>query len=654
MNITENLKNQLLTEFKSEKVIEKLISNKEIYKFSNYNILNLQKIFEIPQYNLFKETNSKKHLNKIYDMIKSNFFLTETNNYLNLIFYPTNKLEEIKRRRESLKEINFNFENINEDKLKLYINSIENLNTKISFPFPIITIEKNIEQILYDKFKISSTYLSKQELEEYVSNEFDLNTIIISDEDLYIDLPVYSLKEFEKIIKGNIIKTNKNSIKNIVNLISELDSYKKELINTIKKLTKLDFNIDLDFEKLTLILNEKNQDILKSLTNKTLNLESEIETINKEVKNIISKKQLSLQGDELLDLLNSGDITSLQEKFKSDTKDIIKEKEIQIIDYYKERKININFIFENYNYPLKLDEEIRDEIIKKIDQKQLDLQLDLYSRLGEFNLSQIKGLWNFIYFFDLLYGIKKFERKYKLNNATISDKIILEDAKNIYLENANPIDYAIGANKIKSINLNNEKVGILTGANSGGKTTLLEMNLQSQILTCIGLGISANSNSQIKLFDEIIYLKKFTGTIGSGAFEQTIRNLVEILDSNSSKFILIDEFEAVTEPGAAARILIMFLKEIIKQDSLCIAASHLGQEIQEYIKEENIKSIRIDGISAKGLDEKGNLITTHQPEFYKLGKSTPELILKRILQDDKFWKTKSDNSKNILEKIIQS
>ena len=37
-----------------------------------------------------------------------------------------------------------------------------------------------------------------------------------------------------------------------------------------------------------------------------------------------------------------------------------------------------------------------------------------------------------------------------------------------------------------------------------------------------------------------------------------------------------------------------------------------------------------------GLDEQGNLITKHQPQFYELGKSTPELIMQRILQDNKF------------------
>ena len=111
-----------------------------------------------------------------------------------------------------------------------------------------------------------------------------------------------------------------------------------------------------------------------------------------------------------------------------------------------------------------------------------------------------------------------------------------------------------------------KKISVLTGANSGGKTTLLEMILQSQVLTSMGFPVNADNTSTVKFYDEIIYLKKFTGTQGSGAFEQTIRNLVEILDSKTSKFLLIDEFEAVTEPGAAAKILINFLLELNKKD----------------------------------------------------------------------------------------
>ena len=219
----------------------------------------------------------------------------------------------------------------------------------------------------------------------------------------------------------------------------------------------------------------------------------------------------------------------------------------------------------------------------------------------------------------------------------------------MYIQNAHPISYGIGTQKL---NLNQEKVSILTGANSGGKTTLLEMVLQAQVLASMGLPGAHNEHSIISLPEEIIYLKKFTGTQGSGAFEQTIRALVDILDSNTTKLMLIDEFEAVTEPGAAAKILLMFLSKIKEKEALTIAVSHLGKELDSILKEKEIKDIRIDGISATGLDEQGNLITKHQPVFYELGKSTPELIMQRILQDNKFWSDKHSGTRDIFEKLL--
>ena len=80
--------------------------------------------------------------------------------------------------------------------------------------------------------------------------------------------------------------------------------------------------------------------------------------------------------------------------------------------------------------------------------------------------------------------------------------------------------------------------------------------------------------------------------------------------------------------------------------------SHLGADIKEFIEQNNVKSIRIDGISASGLDDRGNLITNHQPQFNTLGKSTPELILRRVLKDENFWKGKNEKTKKLLETIL--
>lgn len=653
MNIPETLKTQLLKDFRIENQIKKIILNKEIYRFENYNINQIFKIFEKEQQNLFNDSNSKKHLIKVQDMIKTNFFNSNTSVYLNLFSSPSNNQNELLKRRDAIENLNLNFEEIDEKKLKKIITNLDALKKKVSFNNRILTLDSSSEKILYEKYKLHSELVSKKELEEIVSTDkLDKNMLIVTEEDLYTQIPTYKLKDFEKLIIGNILKTNKNQILLILDLLDEINPIKKNITKTIEKLCDINFNLEFNSTKLKQILNFDYEQDISELTNKVLSLDLEVSIINKEIKEIVSKKQLSLQGDELLELLNSGDTSSLQKKFSDDTKVIIKEKEDELKQFFKDRKINVNYIFSSNNYPLEIDEEIKQELLEKIEQKSQQFEFDIYSQLGEFSFSQINSLVNFVYFFDLIYGIKKFEKKYNLNYVKFADEFKIIEGKNIYIQAPMPINYAVGSIQIENQKLNSERVCILTGANSGGKTTLLEMYLQMQILTCMGLGICANKNSSIKLFNEVVYLKKFSGTQGSGAFEQTIRYLIDIIDTPTQKLILIDEFEAVTEPGAAAKILVMFLSQIVKQKSYTLAASHLGAEIKQFLEDEKIEGIRIDGISAKGLDEKGDLITNHQPQFYKLGKSTPELILKRILQDEKFWKDKSDKSKKVLEGIL--
>lgn len=644
MDITQALKSTLLTEFKSEKQLLHSIKNYELYKFSNYNINQTLSIFNKTNSKLFSETNSKKHSNKVIEMVKSEFLSSKTNNYFTLFFNPINDEKEILFRLGILEKLNFD---INKKELKNLYSDIIDFRTKINFSNNIITLDKKTEEILFDKYKLNIQYISKLEL-EHEFESLDKETLIICEDDLYVDFPVYTLKEFEKIIIGNLINSNKNLILIILNILENFEDLDK-IKAAVNSLTKLNFNSDLDLQKLKEEISKDIKNDSQHLSEKISDLDMEVEKINQELKQIISTKNLSLQGEELLELLNSGDLEAVKKKLNNDTQKIILDKEKELLTFFRKNGLKIDCLFSRASYPLELDEEVKETLFNQIEQNTLTKLLSHYETLGNFSIKEIKSLINLVYFFDLFQGIKSFQKKYDLQIPQFDNSFELKDGKNIYIENPIPIDYGIGSN---NFNLKGEKVSILTGANSGGKTTLLEMFLQSQILTCTGLGINASKESKIKIFDEIIYLRKFTGTQGSGAFEQTIRNLIEILNSDSSKLILVDEFEAVTEPGAAAKILIKFLTEITKKNCLCIAVSHLGIEIQSYLEKNKITNIRIDGISATGLDEKGNLITNHQPQFYELGKSTPELILKRILHDTKFWKNKSDDSKEILNEMI--
>jgi len=649
-NYSTNINSILEKTFKTEKALQKAIKNNEIYKFKNLNITQILKIFQIEPKQKLYDTNAKKHLTKIQDMINLEFNNSKTQNYLKKTFYPDNNEKTYQKRKKAIQILN----QINKiPDLKENLKNIKNLNAKITLFQSFYTLEEEIEEKFYSKYKLKMQVLTQKQFQENYT-KFDEDSIFITNEDLMIDFPTYKPEEFEQIIIGNIIKNNKEKIENLVQILNKttLENTKEKIENFAKEFNT-EIKIELNCEKLLETLNQEKGNDLKLLTKKVINLNNEIKEINLQLKEKIEKQSINLQGEELIKLLNSGNLQQIQDKIKSETYNFIKDEEQKIIKKFKNAKLKCNYIFSNSTYPIELDEEVQKNLLNQTERLEKELEYEEYKTLSKFNIKEIKKLYNYSYFTDLIIGIKTFIEKHQLQYPTLQkETFTLNNGKNIYINNASPISYGLSTNSINNQKLNNEKISVLTGANSGGKTTLLEMFLQSQILTSIGFPINADNTSTIKFYKEIIYLKKFTGTQGSGAFEQTIRNLVEILDSNTSKFLLIDEFEAVTEPGAAAKILINFLMELNEKEINAIAVSHLGLEIQEYLKEQKIKSIRIDGISAKGLDEKGNLVTTHQPQFYELGKSTPELILKRILQDDSFWKNKSKNAKNILNKMI--
>ncbi len=641
MEYSQSLQKQIETSFKKNSIFENSRKNFYLFNFKDFNINQLLNIFEKEKSVIFQEQNSKKHYNKILEMIKSNFYLNQTINYFQLLFQSTFEPDIYLKRKDILSRIDYEIID-----LKVYFKELKKINKNLKLPFTIYTLDESFVHYFYEKYNINLFKLSQKELEQESQN-FDENSILVTDESILAEFQVFSKKDFEKILIGNIIKNNKDVILASIEILNNINS---EILSLCGELlpNKIQFNSNLNSlkEKLNFDIEEN----FKNLSYLILNLEEETQKINLELKKIIQEKQVNLQGDELLELLNSGNLEQLKKKLQEDTKKIIQEKELNIIENLKKSNLNVTNIFSNSSYPLEVDSETKEDLLSQIERNRTSEILNYYSSLNELSYNDLDNLIQLIYGVDLILGLNSFFKKFNLNYPKeISNEIVLHGGRNIYIENAHPIDYAIGSS---NFNLNSEKVSILTGANSGGKTTLLEMILQSQILTSLGLPIPASSNSIISLPQEVIYLKKFTGTQGSGAFEQTIRALIEIIDSNSSKLMLIDEFEAVTEPGAAAKILLMFLKQIKEQNTLTIAVSHLGKELSSILNEEKISGIRIDGISATGLDESGKLITNHQPQFYELGKSTPELILKRILQDNKFWDSKENSTRNIFENLL--
>jgi dsDNA-specific endonuclease/ATPase MutS2 len=209
-----------------------------------------------------------------------------------------------------------------------------------------------------------------------------------------------------------------------------------------------------------------------------------------------------------------------------------------------------------------------------------------------------------------------------------------DEARNMFLTQqeirglikVEPVSYAVGKIGQTTNRVKGERIILLSGANSGGKTTLIIAIAIIVILSQMGLPVPCKS-AKIGGFKELHYYKKASGHMNAGAFESTLKTLSQMIMSPNSRLVLADEMESISEPGASARVIAAFL-DLLGQssDSVGIFVTHLAQEISKYCKED----LRIDGIEAKGLSNELELIVDRTPKYYKYAKSTPELIVQRL------------------------
>jgi DNA mismatch repair protein MutS2 len=256
--------------------------------------------------------------------------------------------------------------------------------------------------------------------------------------------------------------------------------------------------------------------------------------------------------------------------------------------------------------------------------------------------------------FDLFQAVGQFARDYKLVSPTLKTNsvgVAFQNGRNLFLTKQSlidgfeviPVSYTIGQTEWKPERTDNERVILLSGANSGGKSCLLQNVGQVVILAQMGMPVPAEK-AEVFIFDELYYYTKAVGMLSAGAFESSLRNLSQIVMSNASKLACFDEWEASTEPGAAAKVVAAILELFSENPNSCVIfVSHLAEDITQLTR----VPIRVDGIEASGLDEESNLVVNRSPQFGKIAKSTPELIVERLYRSSK------DRQRDIFQRILK-
>jgi len=355
--------------------------------------------------------------------------------------------------------------------------------------------------------------------------------------------------------------------------------------------------------------------------------------VNIDVEKAMNDAKLALSGAELLDALADG--SGFQRRLKEATGYVIENAMQQAVnklsEYMEGSGIRCPPIIFTSDWPAKLDrqviEKIDESLEKRISAQKSDHIYSMARKLGPLK-SKCESAIRSLVIVDQWLTIARWAKHYSCTMPKmVSHGIWINQGRHILLGiEADPVTYGLGKAAPKS---DQQQLALLTGANSGGKTTLLELLAHTCILAHMGLPVPAKQACVGKV-EALHILAKAGGTQSAGALEQTLVDLATVVSDPTPKLILADELEAITEPGAGARIIAgMLLAARAQKDTTMMLVTHLAPAI---IEASNVDDFRVDGIEARGLDADLELIVDRTPIRNHLARSTPELIVKRLVE----------------------
>ncbi|WP_321419953.1 helix-hairpin-helix domain-containing protein [uncultured Methanomethylovorans sp.] len=362
---------------------------------------------------------------------------------------------------------------------------------------------------------------------------------------------------------------------------------------------------------------------------------------NQELGNTLKESQLVLSGQDMLRMMHdSSELKSvLENQLRHNYVSVMEKARKNIcttLSLQKKEILLLDALFpQNISHPVEADrtqvtvlkQYVKERIAKRKIEHKRQVACSLMG-LRETIQKMVKEVLDF----DVGFTIGCFASEYGLSLPRLIEGtgIGLKNAENLFLKSRHgtvvPIDYTVGDTSF-SPKEDNSRVVLLSGVNSGGKTSLLELLAQCIILTHMGFPVPAAA-MEVGLTDGFYYFAKSKGTLDAGAFETTLIDF-SVVSDGSGKIVLVDELESITEPGASARIISGILEMLSENEkSLAVFVSHLS----ELILENTQSNVRVDGIEASGLDCDLNLIVDRTPRYNYVARSTPELIVERLLR----------------------
>ncbi|WP_101295169.1 MutS-related protein [Halegenticoccus soli] len=273
-------------------------------------------------------------------------------------------------------------------------------------------------------------------------------------------------------------------------------------------------------------------------------------------------------------------------------------------------------------FPVERDEEVvarlRTELAAARDRRAARLKADLASDLAALR-GPAEDLVRDALELDVELAVSRFARDFDCAMPAFGDAgsgFAVEGGRSPLLdvdfEAVDPVDYEVSG------------VALLSGVNSGGKTSTLDLVAVLVVLAHMGLPVPAE-RFELGRIEELHYYAKSQGTLDAGAFESTLRDFADLTAGAERRLVLVDELESITEPGASAKIIAGILEALDRQGATAVFVSHLAGEIRETADFD----VAVDGIEAVGLVD-GELRVNRSPVKGTLARSTPELIVEKL------------------------
>ena len=171
-----------------------------------------------------------------------------------------------------------------------------------------------------------------------------------------------------------------------------------------------------------------------------------------------------------------------------------------------------------------------------------------------------------------------------------SIKLSLIDARHPLIDNEKvvPISFELDEN---------DKIILITGPNTGGKTVTLKVAGLLSIMALSGLAIPASEKSVVGMFDNVLSDIGDEQSIEQNlsSFSSHVKSISEILNNATSKsLILLDELGSGTDPSEGSAFAMAIIDYILEKRIKAIITTHYSQVKAHAYSTEGIKSASME------------------------------------------------------------